>query len=394
MVVVLLTLQRHQHGVWITRLVDDLQSLGKETNVLCLEDWLAEEQQRHEQRRQAPPYDLWEVVVNRVSDAAEPALVKACLGLLQVCQHVYKIPVWNGPAAYSLCTNKWSHHVLFDAAGLSTPTTVRVFRQDDFDTTDLVNGLSTPSNKTDRGTNHDQDKQKEAQCLHQLRFPLLIKPNAGGFGAGIVKVESAADLSNQLSFGPDGVCLLQDYVHPHDNELFRVWFLNGRVQCGVVRKQHDPAVFTVGCAGSDQCAFRPKEVLNSTTTTTTTTTTVNPNSIGTTTHVEQTPYDIPKDVRREIEGQLLPLLPDAHCGSVEFLYDTDGVGAVDEHSNGQQTTEMGSGRERLYFDLNLLSTLPLVKNDGNVWSDNFDPWMELAQAISSFADVAVKQQFT
>jgi hypothetical protein len=73
---------------------------------------------------------------------------------------------------------------------------------------------------------------------------------------------------------------------------------------------------------------------------------------------------IPDDVRNELEEGLLPLLPDAHAGSVEFLYDKAG--------------------RRLYFDLNLLSTLPLVERvqeAESVWGQDYDPWKEMANAI-------------
>ena len=66
----------------------------------------------------------WKCIVNRVSDAAEPWEVKATLAILQQAQTVWKILVWNGPEAYSLCTNKWCHHVLFQRAGLQSPDTV------------------------------------------------------------------------------------------------------------------------------------------------------------------------------------------------------------------------------------------------------------------------------
>jgi predicted transcriptional regulator len=49
--------------------------------------------------------------------------------------------------------------------------------------------------------------------------------------------------------------------------------------------------------------------------------------------------------------------------------------------------------QRLYFDLNLLSTLPImtddievgaVSDDDLVWNHGYDPWLELAKAIWDF----------
>jgi hypothetical protein len=70
---------------------------------------------------------------------------------------------------------------------------------------------------------------------------------------------------------------------------------------------------------------------------------------------------VPADVANEIEQQLLPLLTDAHCGSVEFLYTQEGT--------------------RLYFDLNLLSTLPINARNDDVWDSEYDPWMEQARVV-------------
>jgi hypothetical protein len=79
------------------------------------------------------------------------------------------------------------------------------------------------------------------------------------------------------------------------------------------------------------------------------------------------PWLVPEEVRCELQVQLLPLLKDVHCGSVEFLYNTQG--------------------QRLYFDLNLLSTLPVgVEDSSGVWAPNYDPWQELADAVWNVVD--------
>jgi hypothetical protein len=115
-----------------------------------------------------------------------------------------------------------------------------------------------------------------------------------------------------------------------------VWFLRGKVQCAVERDVQDDNHFTNACSGSCTIQAPPKA------------------------------WDIPLQVKQELEEQLLPLLPDAHCGSVEFLRSLDS--------------------SRMYFDLNLLSTLPIkVTNDG-VWQKEYNPWMELAEAILQIID--------
>ena len=82
-------------------------------------------------------------------------------------------------------------------------------------------------------------------------------------------------------------------------------------------------------------------------------------------------FQVPSAVKEELEERLLPLLPDAHSASVEFLYNEQG--------------------HRLYFDLNLLSTLPLVdqvQDDKSIWEKDYDPWKEMANAMVHMIDTS------
>lgn len=328
---VILTLKEHEDGIWIPRLVESLLKTAKDNGfqvadesgpskdrqdcsprvsddatslsieIKCLEDWLKEG---------------WTVssvcfegvvgIVNRVSDAASPPLFKACCAILGAAQ-VMNIPVVNGPTAYALCGNKWCHHILFHQAGLSSPTT--------------ISWWTDPYNK-----NTNIQEITKNQGIDD-GAPLLIKPNAGGFGAGIRRVTSP--LQHELPVFQDSMTILQKYHPPEDKKLYRVWFLGGKVQCAIERSvQGEESEFANACSGSCSVQQPPKA------------------------------WCIPLEVRAEIENQLLPLLVDAHCGSVEFLF---------------------SGNDRLYFDLNLLSTLPIkVSNTDSIWGKYYDPWVELA----------------
>ena len=49
----------------------------------------------------------------------------------------------------------------------------------------------------------------------RVRFPLVVKPNVGGSGAGIVRFATREDLVQRLDtldFGPDGTALVQEYI--------------------------------------------------------------------------------------------------------------------------------------------------------------------------------------
>ena len=66
-----------------------------------------------------------------------------------------------------------------------------------------------------------------------LAFPLLVKPNIGGSGAGIIRFDDPESLtraveSNRLSAGLDGTVLLQEYHPPEGQSIVRIETLAGR----------------------------------------------------------------------------------------------------------------------------------------------------------------------
>jgi hypothetical protein len=176
--------------------------------------------------------------------------------------------------------------------------------------------------------------------------PYLLKPNAGGFGAGIVRYEKLPDVFPETS---DGMAILQQYIE--HKTIYRVWFLRGKVQCAVVRHKSSGGNEFQGVCLASSCSRNQSAA---------------PALLA---------YAVPEEVRCEIEDQLLPLMPLAHCGSVEYVVD--------------------SNQTRWYIDLNLLSTLPLVEvipNAAIVWGTDYDPWMELAQAILDYAGTNLQGQ--
>jgi hypothetical protein len=66
-----------------------------------------------------------------------------------------------------------------------------------------------------------------------MAYPLLVKANIGGSGAGIVRYASAEELSASISDGTvpqsvDNVLLLQDYVPARGGKIIRIETLRGR----------------------------------------------------------------------------------------------------------------------------------------------------------------------
>jgi glutathione synthase/RimK-type ligase-like ATP-grasp enzyme len=66
-----------------------------------------------------------------------------------------------------------------------------------------------------------------------LRYPIVVKPNIGGSGKGIVRYDSAQALeravaAGQLDLGYDGVALVQEFVPARGGHISRVETLGGR----------------------------------------------------------------------------------------------------------------------------------------------------------------------
>lgn len=66
-----------------------------------------------------------------------------------------------------------------------------------------------------------------------LRFPVIVKPNIGGSGAGIVRYDTIealerAALSGALDLGIDHTALVQEFIPAESGRIVRVEVLNGR----------------------------------------------------------------------------------------------------------------------------------------------------------------------
>jgi hypothetical protein len=66
-----------------------------------------------------------------------------------------------------------------------------------------------------------------------LRWPVVVKPNIGGSGAGVKRFDSLEGLTkaaqeNSLVFGLDSTALVQEFIPARDSHIVRVEVLNGR----------------------------------------------------------------------------------------------------------------------------------------------------------------------
>jgi biotin carboxylase len=88
-------------------------------------------------------------------------------------------------------------------------------------------------------------RSRVVNCVEQLEqhsdsigFPLIVKPNIGGRGAGIVRLESAAELdraidAGQIDLGIDSTALIQEFIPARNGHINRVETLDGKFLYGM-----------------------------------------------------------------------------------------------------------------------------------------------------------------
>lgn len=151
-----------------------------------------------------PPYAL---VFNRMSPSAYlrghgNAIFYTLHYLAYLKRH--GVPVINGYDAYVTETSKALQLSLLDRLGLSYPAA--------------------------RVINH---RAQAAPAARGLRFPLVLKPNIGGSGAGVRRFETPEELEQAasggaLDLGIDHTALVQEYVPAAEQRIVRVEVLGGR----------------------------------------------------------------------------------------------------------------------------------------------------------------------
>jgi len=70
------------------------------------------------------------------------------------------------------------------------------------------------------------------QAAEGFRFPVVVKPNIGGSGAGVVRFDTpeglqAAAEAGTLDLGIDGTALVQEFIPARESRIVRVEVLNG-----------------------------------------------------------------------------------------------------------------------------------------------------------------------
>jgi hypothetical protein len=172
------------------------------------------------------PYSL---VVNRASPSAYlRGHRQSTFHTLHWLRHLERIgiPVVNGSQVYAFELSKASQLDLLEELGLPYPRSRAI-----------------------------NDASRAVEAAKGLRYPVLVKANIGGSGAGIVRYESEAALVGAVSrgevdLGVDGVGLVQESAPLRDGHIVRVETLGGKYLYAI--KVH-PAVGSFDLCPADAC---------------------------------------------------------------------------------------------------------------------------------------------
>ncbi len=184
-----------EHPEWSTRLTRELERRQL--------PWERIDHSSHafDPRDRRPAYS---VVVNRTSPSSHTRGHAGVLFYAEPLLAHYEdlgVPVINPVAAYRFEKSKALQVGLFERLGVRYPRTIVV--------------------------NHPAQIVPAAR---RLRFPLVVKPNVGGSGAGIVRFASEQELAagaDRMALGPDGTALVQEYVEPEQGAIVRIEVLDG-----------------------------------------------------------------------------------------------------------------------------------------------------------------------
>lgn len=187
----------YEHPHWFTPLFDELDRRAVPYTRLHAE-------RHHFDPSSTPEFDL---VFNRMSPSAwQRGLGPAVFYAQQFLAHLERsgVRVINGTRAYQSEISKALQLSILHELGLPYPA-ARVIH----DPTDAPTAAS------------------------ELEFPVVVKPNVGGSGAGIVRFDTpeqlaAAAVTGGLELGPDHTALVQEFIPAEEGRITRVEVLGGR----------------------------------------------------------------------------------------------------------------------------------------------------------------------
>ena len=189
----------HEHPDWFRPLFAELERRG-----IAYQRIDAREPFFYDPAETRPPFS---VLFNRMSPSAYlRGGGSAIFHTLNFVSHLERLGtrVVNGSAAFTCEISKALQLTLLAKLGLPAPRSRVIHR-----------GSDAPA------------------AAEGLRFPIVVKANIGGSGAGIVRYDSAGDLqaaadADYIEMGLDAVALVQEYIPARDGHITRVETLGGK----------------------------------------------------------------------------------------------------------------------------------------------------------------------
>ena len=190
----------YEHPHWFEGLFAELRARG-----IAFDEWKAESLALNPERTDWP-----DLVLNRMSPSARwrghGCAQFAVLEMLRLLE-ARRVEVVNGCASYEVEISKLRQLELFARCGLRSPRTRAA-----------------------------GNAAVLLQAAADLKFPVIVKPNCGGAGSGMLRCDSPRDLEQRVTefdFGADNVALVQEYHAPRDGFIQRVEVLGGEVLYGL-----------------------------------------------------------------------------------------------------------------------------------------------------------------
>lgn len=149
--------------------------------------------------------DRWINRVNALPSAGRPSSVVAATGHLLLDLELRGLTVVNGHRAWAIGASKQAQIALFEQLGLDSPASIAI-----------------------------DDPAKAPAAAAELGFPVLVKPNVGGSGAGITRADDPAQLADavaarRIDLGIDGTGLVQRAITAADGLVHRIEMLGSEL---------------------------------------------------------------------------------------------------------------------------------------------------------------------
>jgi RimK-like ATP-grasp domain len=188
----------HEHPDWFRPLFAELDRRGL--------PYVRLDPRAHSYDPSSPGRDF-SLFINRMSPSAYlRGGVQGLFYTLGLLAHLERagVPIINGLSAFTIETSKARQLTLLEALDLPYPKS--------------------------RVVNHASQVVAAAKGL---RFPVVVKANIGGSGAGIVRFDHPEDLAraaadSRLNFGIDHTALVQEFIPARGGHITRVETLGGR----------------------------------------------------------------------------------------------------------------------------------------------------------------------